>query len=253
MMMQTANGGKEELEGCIEFLGITVEGVPTYAHAFVVKSAPYRLLLGRLWQSSVKLQKVEKSGGEVEVVVTDPRDAGRQVVVPTKERAEEKVRRGMMVLGREDLEEWGIKGKEDTLTEHILASSYAYNPLAHCLAYKSVTNKVRPVPGTMPDDCRIIRRFPENPLDSVPIILPYSPPFQPGKHLTEERVKDLGIFTNEFLLPEEQKLIVQVLLANEMGLHSLGRNRKGKVSLLRPKTFYARNEPRYGQTYSIDE
>ncbi|EKM81912.1 hypothetical protein AGABI1DRAFT_90243 [Agaricus bisporus var. burnettii JB137-S8] len=218
LKLETANGGKEELEGCIEFLGITVEGVPTYAHAFVVKLAPYRLLLGRPWQSSVKLQKVEKSGGEVEVVVTDPRDAGRQVVVPTKERAEEKVRRGMMVLGREDLEEWGIKGKEDTLTEHILASSYAYNPSAHCLTYKSVANKICPVPGTMPDDCRIIRRFPENPLDSVPIILPYSTPFQPGKRLTEERVKDLGIFTNKSLLPEERKLIVQVLLANEMGL-----------------------------------
>jgi hypothetical protein len=34
----------------------------------------------------------------------------------------------------------------------------------------------------------------------------------------QDRVEALGIMTNEFLLPEKQKLIVQVLAANEMGL-----------------------------------
>jgi len=45
--MQTANGGKKELQGCVEYLELEVGGVKTYAHAFVVQSALYWLLLGR--------------------------------------------------------------------------------------------------------------------------------------------------------------------------------------------------------------
>ena len=36
MTMQTANGGKEEMQGCMEYLELEVGGVKTYAHAFVV-------------------------------------------------------------------------------------------------------------------------------------------------------------------------------------------------------------------------
>jgi len=46
-MMQIANGGKEELPGYVEYLELEVEGVKTYAHVFVVQSAPYWLSLGR--------------------------------------------------------------------------------------------------------------------------------------------------------------------------------------------------------------
>ena len=47
-MVQTANGGKEELQGCVEYLELEVGGVKTYAYVFVVQSALYQLLLGRL-------------------------------------------------------------------------------------------------------------------------------------------------------------------------------------------------------------
>jgi len=36
MMMQTMNGGKEELQRCVEYLELEVGGVKTYAHVFVV-------------------------------------------------------------------------------------------------------------------------------------------------------------------------------------------------------------------------
>jgi len=36
MTMQMANGGKEEMQGCMEYLELEVGGVKTYAHAFVV-------------------------------------------------------------------------------------------------------------------------------------------------------------------------------------------------------------------------
>ncbi|KIK32962.1 hypothetical protein CY34DRAFT_42394, partial [Suillus luteus UH-Slu-Lm8-n1] len=50
MHMQTANGGSQEMAGCLEMLEIDVEGIKTWAHAYVVPDAPYRLLLGRPWQ-----------------------------------------------------------------------------------------------------------------------------------------------------------------------------------------------------------
>lgn len=40
----------------------------------------------------------------------------------------------------------------------------------------------------------------------------------PGRRPTQERVDSLGIFKNDFLWPEEQKLAAQALLNNEMGL-----------------------------------
>ncbi|KAJ3991112.1 hypothetical protein F5050DRAFT_1581968, partial [Lentinula boryana] len=72
ILMQTANGGKEAMEGCAEFLELVVEGLQTWAHAFVVPRAPYKLLLGRPWQKSVKLAKEEHPDGRVEVTIHDP-------------------------------------------------------------------------------------------------------------------------------------------------------------------------------------
>jgi hypothetical protein len=50
MCMQTANGGSQEMAGCVEMLEIDVEGIKSWAHAYVVPDAPYRLLLGQPWQ-----------------------------------------------------------------------------------------------------------------------------------------------------------------------------------------------------------
>ncbi|KAF8798515.1 hypothetical protein BYT27DRAFT_7069148, partial [Phlegmacium glaucopus] len=69
MMMQVANNIKEGLNGCAAFLEIDVGGIKTYAHTFVVDSAPYCLLLGRPWQKGVRLGKIEKDNGEVDVVI----------------------------------------------------------------------------------------------------------------------------------------------------------------------------------------
>ncbi|KAG2739334.1 hypothetical protein P692DRAFT_20682473, partial [Suillus brevipes Sb2] len=71
MRMQTANGGSQEMAGCLEMLEIDVEGIKTWAHAYVVPEAPYHLLLGRLWQRLVRLSKAEDTDG-VHVSVHDP-------------------------------------------------------------------------------------------------------------------------------------------------------------------------------------
>ncbi|KIK32844.1 hypothetical protein CY34DRAFT_50472, partial [Suillus luteus UH-Slu-Lm8-n1] len=71
MRMQTANGGSQDMKGCIEMLEIDVEGIKTWAHAYVVPDAPYRLLLGRPWQRLVRLSKAEDSDG-VKITIRDP-------------------------------------------------------------------------------------------------------------------------------------------------------------------------------------
>lgn len=158
MWMQTANGEKEAMLGCVEYLELEVGGIKTYAHTFMVSKAPYRLLLGRPWQKGVKLGKVEREDGSMEVVIMDPGEEGKKVVVVTRERRGEEVKAGLAVLGGMSWEGKGmkLKGKEDSLTEEILADTFTYNAKAQCLVYKKVANKVRPVPGTMPSDIRII-------------------------------------------------------------------------------------------------
>jgi hypothetical protein len=74
MRMQTANGGSQDMGGCVEMLEIDIEGIKTWAHAYVVPDAPYRLLLGRPWQRLVRLSKTETLD-DVHVTVHDPLDS----------------------------------------------------------------------------------------------------------------------------------------------------------------------------------
>lgn len=205
MVMQTANRGKEDLEGCVEYLEVDVGGIKTYTHAFVVQTAPYRLLLGRPWQKGVRLGKVDNGDGTLDMVVTDPVDERWKVVVPTRERRDEQMKRGLMILGKwsSQSKELEIQGKDDTLIEVILANSFTYDPTMHCLAYKKVANKVQLVPGKMPSNACVIRQFPKDPLLSMPTLSPYPPTFTPGVRLTQEWMDGLGLFTNKFLMKEE--------------------------------------------------
>ena len=57
--MQTANGSIQEMPGCIKMLEINVEGIKSWAHAFVIPDTPYCILLSHLWQHHVCLKKDE--------------------------------------------------------------------------------------------------------------------------------------------------------------------------------------------------
>lgn len=71
------------------------------------------------------------------------------------------------------------------------------------LVYKKVENKVKPVATTMPDAAHIHCFFPEDSLDSLPLLSSSLPEFLPGICLSQERMDKLGVLTNEFLWPEE--------------------------------------------------
>ena len=73
MMMEAANRSTSELPGCVEMLEIDVEGLKTWAHAFIVSSAPYWLLLGCPWHRLVCLKQKETEDS-VLVTIHDPCD-----------------------------------------------------------------------------------------------------------------------------------------------------------------------------------
>ena len=86
------------------------------------------------------------------------------------------------------------------------------------LAYKKVAKKVRPVPASLPEDYRIIRRIPVDPLLSLSPLPTHPPDFTPGTRLTQERLDDLDLNRYDFLWPEELKLLTHILRTNELGL-----------------------------------
>jgi len=219
MTIQTANRGTEKIMECIEYLELEVRGVKTYTHTFVVQLAPYYLLLGRPWQKEVKLGKIE-TDSSIEVEILNSGEEGKRVVVPTKERMSKQLRNGIIILQdsseiRKGIE---IRPNDSTLTEVILSSSFTYNDMVHCLAYKRVADKIQLVSGTMLSDIRIIQKFPEDPLKTLACLSPHLVPFSPGVRLTRERMDELGLLKNKFLWSEERKLVAQVLLMNKKEL-----------------------------------
>ena len=86
------------------------------------------------------------------------------------------------------------------------------------LKYKKVDKKIRPVPMLIPENMKVQRKFPQDPLAKLSI-LPHHPPiFTPSKRITEERMADLGVDGNTELSPEEKKLLQHVLQVNERSI-----------------------------------
>ena len=85
-------------------------------------------------------------------------------------------------------------------------------------AYKTVDKKIKPVKGVFPEDARVIRQFPEDPLMSLPT-LPFDPPdFVPTERITQERLQELNINGEGYLWPEEEKLFTHIFVLNEKTL-----------------------------------
>ena len=93
-------------------------------------------------------------------------------------------------------------------------SAFKYKSASPALVYtmyKRVDRKVKPVPAVFPEDARVLRKFPENPLDSLPQLPTHPPDFTPDGRLTHERLEAMNINADGFLLPEEEKLAVHVM------------------------------------------
>lgn len=84
--------------------------------------------------------------------------------------------------------------------------------------YKPVHKRVKPVPATFPQDATVTRQFPEDPLLSLPELSRTPPEFIPTERLTLERLKSMKLNEDKFMLPEEEKLLQEVLRLNDKAL-----------------------------------
>lgn len=91
--------------------------------------------------------------------------------------------------------------------------------IARCFTmYKTVDRKVKPVSGTFPQEARVIRKFPHDPLEGLRELPTHPPEFSPSEKISWERLKLLNINGEGFLWLEEERLFQQVMLFNEEAL-----------------------------------
>jgi hypothetical protein len=213
--MEGANGATNWTLGCAEYLKMKIGDVPVKIHAHVVEHAPFRLLLGRPFQSALLCRIEDLPDGKVEVSIRDPSDAARRIIVPSQPRKGRFASVRIFTYGPADNPN---HYKNNTQPECDLSSSHSADAATTALTYKKVAKKVRPVPTSLPEDFRCIRRIPVDPLSSLPP-LPFHPPtFTPGARLTQERLDALDLNHHSFLWPRELDLLHYILRTNELGL-----------------------------------
>lgn len=81
--------------------------------------------------------------------------------------------------------------------------------------YKPVAKKVRPVMEALPAKFRIVRKVPSDPMIGLPKLPTEPPDFVPTAHMTAERMAGFGLDKNEFLWPEERKLMEWILSVHQ--------------------------------------
>ena len=84
--------------------------------------------------------------------------------------------------------------------------------------YKKVTNCICLVRTTLPEEYCIVRRIPSDLLLSLPVLLTHPPDFIPSEKFTKERREKMNINVTGFLWPEEEKLILFLIKAQEDGI-----------------------------------
>jgi len=84
--------------------------------------------------------------------------------------------------------------------------------------YKKVEDKIRPVPAVMPEEFKVRRTFPNDPLSNLPVLPTHPPEFVPTLKMTQERMDKLDIDGNPDMTEEEKRLLKHVLVLNERSI-----------------------------------
>ena len=84
--------------------------------------------------------------------------------------------------------------------------------------YKPVDKKVKPVIQELPSKFRIVREIKGDPLKEMPILSPNPPDFEPVGRYTQERKEQFDkVHKEDFLLPEERKLLHHFMMEQSYG------------------------------------
>jgi len=213
--MEGANGATNWTVGCTENLTLQVGDVSIKIHTHIVKHTSFKILLGQPFGRTALCRIEDLLSGEVKVSVRDPTNIARRVYVPARPR----IGRTMAVkmLSVVNLASPPLH-PEQVLMPHKFPSPPPADPTVLVLKYKQVDKKVRPVPTTLPEEYRTVRRIPEDPLLSLPLLPTHPPDFTPSERLSQECLDELRLNRDNFLWPEELKLVQHVLKVNKRAL-----------------------------------
>lgn len=99
-----------------------------------------------------------------------------------------------------------------------LTASNNSEPMEVFGKYKPVAIKARPIKAELPDEYRVIRNITGDPLADMPELPTNPPEFTPGTCYMEERRAIIDeIHKEDFLWPEERKLLHHLMKVQEMG------------------------------------
>ena len=213
--MEGANGATNWTVGCAKNLTLQVGDMSFKVHAHIVEHMSFDILLGRPFEQTSLCRIEDLPSSKVEVSVRDPANIARRVYIPARPR----IRYTMAVktLSVVNHPSPSLRS-EQTVTLRSFPPLPAVDPAILVFKYKKVDRKVRPVPATLPEEFRTIRRIPEDLLLMLPPLPTHPPDFSPGERLTQERLDELKLNSDGFLWPEELKLVIYVLKVNERAM-----------------------------------
>lgn len=133
LCIQGANGGTSHTLGCAEHLSMRIGDISFAIHAHVVRTAPFRLVLGRPFRHLLLCRPEDHLDG-VDVSICDPANPLRSLTVPS--RACQKSQEGF--VSALACEAYPEPARMETLERYIASSSSL--PLADSLLADNVTD-----------------------------------------------------------------------------------------------------------------
>lgn len=82
--------------------------------------------------------------------------------------------------------------------------------------YKPMADRVHSVSATLPEEFRVIRHFPSDPLEDMPVLNPRPGPFREGERYTKQRAEEMNVNPDGFLWDDEERLVHEVIRNHEM-------------------------------------
>ena len=221
--MEGANSATNWTVGCTKDLPLQVGDVMVKVHTHVIEQASFGLLLGCPFQQATLCHFKDMPNSKVEISVCDQADLSQRVLLstcPCTRRAP-----GVKIISVHTPSPPPMlphllspSPLMQNIEQHPLLPLPPAKPATLALKYKCINKKVQPIPATLPEEYRTVCCIPVDPLLSLPPLLTLPPDFMPDEHLTQEHLDDLKLNLDNFLWPEEVKLVQHVLKLNKCAL-----------------------------------
>jgi hypothetical protein len=224
LCMEGANSSTSRTLGCAEDLDMRIGDVSFTVHAHVVRTAPFRLLLGRPFHNLL-LCRLEDHPDRVDVSIRDPANPARSIAVPSRARQGTQVgyvsALTCQVLpelpGMETPKRYVATPSSLPLTDSPLSDHKAEDAVVNLVQAKANTTE-HPVAASLPEESQIVQRGPEDPL-LIPLPpTTHPPPCTPAILLTHECYDAFDHNRIDCLLPEKEEPAAHVLKAKEKAL-----------------------------------